>query len=239
MAIIRVQKNENFTIVSNAALRDNRLSLKARGLMVYMLSLPEDWDLSVKGLITCLNEGKDSINGALRELEKAGYLKREQSRCCGGKFSKTEFVLYETPQNEEAPLTEKPLTEKPLPENPQQQRTIYNKELYITNNDDDDINNNNINNKASAAFDAWEENIAPITPVIAENLKDLVDEIGVAAVKKAIEKAALSNKRSWFYIAKVARGIAAGDDWDNRKTADGDLWGNALAAYGGGLSESG
>ena len=113
MPQIRIVKNQDYTVVCNAHLRDKRLSLKAKGVMTLMLSLPEEWDYSIKGLTTLSDDGKASTSAAIAELEACGYLVREQSRD-GGKFGACEYTLYEQPQ----PLTEKPSTEKPSTEKP-------------------------------------------------------------------------------------------------------------------------
>ena len=118
MPQIRIVKNQDYTVVCNAHLRDKRLSLKAKGVMTLMLSLPEEWDYSIKGLTTLSDDGKASTSAAIAELEACGYLVREQSRD-GGKFGACEYTLYEQPQPlTEKPLTEKPSTEKPLTEKP-------------------------------------------------------------------------------------------------------------------------
>ena len=136
MGVIRVEHNANYTTMSNYHLRDERLSLRAIGLMSKMLSLPEDWDYTVKGLAAIVKEGRDAVRKALMELEAAGYLVREQGRSAGGNFAANDYTLYEEPQV--LPLTEKPSTVKPttvkpsadLPTsvNPTQLNNLINKE---------------------------------------------------------------------------------------------------------------
>lgn len=136
MGVIRVEHNDNYTTMSNRHLRDERLSLRAIGLMSKMLSLPEDWDYTVKGLAAIVKEGRDAVRKALMELEDAGYLVREQGRSAGGNFAANDYTLYEEPQA--LPLTEKPSTVKPttvkpttvLPTsvNPPQLKDLINKE---------------------------------------------------------------------------------------------------------------
>lgn len=123
MSKIKVNKQSNFTMVSNHVLRNANLSLKAKGLYAYMWSLPEDWDYSVSGLTKVLKEGRDAINEALKELEREGYLVRTILRS-GGKFSDMDYMLNETP----SPFTSFPHTVNPLTENPQQSNTIQTKE---------------------------------------------------------------------------------------------------------------
>lgn len=123
MSKIKINKQSNFTMVSNHVLRNTNLSLKAKGLYAYMWSLPEDWDYSVSGLTKVLKEGRDAINEALKELEREGYLVRTILRS-GGKFSDMDYILNETP----SPFTGFPHTVNPLTENPQQSNTIQTKE---------------------------------------------------------------------------------------------------------------
>lgn len=108
MSIIRVEKQRKYTCVSNVPLRDARLSLKARGLITYCLSLPDNWSYSVSGLVKVIgSEGKSSIQSALRELEECGYLIRKRLHDADGKFTGTEYILFEEPQHKEKqPLAE-------------------------------------------------------------------------------------------------------------------------------------
>lgn len=97
LAIIRVQKKSNYTVVDNTFIRDMGLSMKAKGLMLLMLSLPPEWDYSVAGLAAICKEGMTAIRGALKELEKAGYLRRERRNNEKGYFV-YEYILTEIPQ---------------------------------------------------------------------------------------------------------------------------------------------
>ena len=114
MAVFRVERTQGYTVMSNYHLRDKSLSLKAKGLLSQMLSLPEDWDYTLSGLAVINRESKDAIRSAVNELEKAGYIKRRQTTDAGGKFSANEYVIHERPVTEEPPENEKPSLEKPL-----------------------------------------------------------------------------------------------------------------------------
>ena len=96
MAVIRVAKTENFTVMSNHHLRNNNLSLKAKGLMSLMLSLPPEWDYSVGGLAAICKEGATAVRSALKELEENCYLIRERKNSEKGYFV-YEYTLYEIP----------------------------------------------------------------------------------------------------------------------------------------------
>ena len=125
MGKIKLNKKDNYTIISNSVLKNKNLSLKAKGLYAYMWSLPDDWDYSVAGLVAVLKEGKQAINEALKELEREGYLVRTILRK-GGKFSDMDYILNEFPQF--LPFTDFPQAEKPLTENPPQQNKDRTKE---------------------------------------------------------------------------------------------------------------
>ena len=112
MPVFRVEKNKDFTVMSNHHLRNQNISLKAKGLLSQMLSLPPDWDYTLAGLAAINLEGVDAIREAVRELEKAGYITREQKRTSGGHFSTNVYVIREVP------LLENPITVNPATGNP-------------------------------------------------------------------------------------------------------------------------
>ena len=117
MAVFRIERTRDYTVMSNHHLRDKALSLKSKGLLSMMLSLPEDWNYTTRGLAKICKEGVDAIGGALRELEAAGYIVRHQMRDRQGRISDTEYVIYEQPQPK-APDTPQPDTASPDTENP-------------------------------------------------------------------------------------------------------------------------
>ena len=98
MAVFRVERNTNYTTMSNYHLRDTNLSLKAKGLLSVFLSLPDEWHYSISGLMKITREGRDCLTAVIKELEKAGYLVRYQSRDETGKIVGIEYVIYEKPQ---------------------------------------------------------------------------------------------------------------------------------------------
>ena len=117
MAVFRIERTRDYTVMSNHHLRDKGLSLKSKGLLSMMLSLPEDWNYTTRGLAKVCKEGVAAIGGALRELESAGYIVRHQMRDRQGRISDTEYVIYEQPQPK-APDTPQPDTASPDTENP-------------------------------------------------------------------------------------------------------------------------
>ncbi len=117
MAVFRVERTNNYTVMSNYHLRDKTISFKAKGLLSMMLSLPENWDYTLAGLARISLEGKDAIRAAVVELEKAGYVQRHQTTDKAGKFGSNEYIIREYPASHEPPL-EGPSSAQPLPENP-------------------------------------------------------------------------------------------------------------------------
>ena len=148
MAVFRIEKTRDYTVMSNYHLRDKRLSLKAKGLLSQMLSLPEDWDYTLTGLSTINRESKDAIRSAIQELEKCGYIERRQTTDKQGKFSGNEYVIHEFPAeaeesetepslaspSSENPTTGNPSSEKPSSENPTQSN-IYKQNTNKQNTD--------------------------------------------------------------------------------------------------------
>jgi hypothetical protein len=141
MSVIRVEKTRDYTVMSNSHLRSKSLSLKAKGLLSIMLSLPDEWDYTVAGLATLSADGLDSVRNALKELEHSGYLIRSQTKS-KGKFDKSEYIVYEKPRTEK-PLTENPTTENPMTEKPMQ--------LNTNTSNTNQLNTNLLNTEGKAA----------------------------------------------------------------------------------------
>lgn len=122
MAVFRVEKNHNYTVMSNYHLRDTALTLKAIGLLSKMLSLTDEWDYTTRGLAAICKEGVDAIGAALKELELHGYLVRRQLRDSRGRITDTEYTIYESPHpplpDTASPDTENPYLDKPDTEKP-------------------------------------------------------------------------------------------------------------------------
>lgn len=119
MPVFRVDKSRDFTVVANCIFKDRSLSAKARGILVEMLSLPESWDFTLKGLTTLFTDGIDSIRQGINELEARGYLVRERKRDARGRLGGMEYVIYETPHKavENSPESAEPMTAEPTTEN--------------------------------------------------------------------------------------------------------------------------
>lgn len=121
MAVFRVEKTKDYTIMSNHHLKDRRLSLKAKGLLSMMLSLPKEWDYTLKGLARISREGVDAIREAVRELEQAGYVMRSRTRNAKGQLGGAEYTIYERPRSQ-VRAQERPTQRQPARENPAQER---------------------------------------------------------------------------------------------------------------------
>ncbi|MGN0536373.1 MAG: helix-turn-helix domain-containing protein, partial [Acutalibacteraceae bacterium] len=116
-ATFKIEQQKDFTIMANHHLRNRKLSLKAKGLQSLMLSLPEDWDYTLRGLAAICGDGVDSISSALKELEDAGYIVRKRIRNAQGRLCGTEYIIYQIPQTASAESLEEE-ENKPKRENP-------------------------------------------------------------------------------------------------------------------------
>lgn len=150
MPVFRVDKSRDYTVLSNHIFKDRTLSAKAKGLLAEMLSLPENWDYTLKGLTFLFSDGLDSVRQGIKELEEHGYVVRERKRDEKGRLGEMEYVIYETPHNvdssddnedvpvcasptEESPVLDFPMQEEPVQEKPTQlNKNISNKNLSIT-----------------------------------------------------------------------------------------------------------
>lgn len=127
MPVFRVEKTRDYTVMANHHLKNKELTLKAKGLLSVMLSLPEDWDYTLKGLSHINREGVDAIREAVRELEHAGYVQRSRNKNAKGQFADIEYVIYEQPRRpyaDEEPASEKPMLENPILDNPTQEKPV-------------------------------------------------------------------------------------------------------------------
>ena len=124
MAVFRVERNTGYTVMSNHHLRNKELTLKAKGLLSQMLSLPEDWDYTLAGLSYINREKIDAIREAVRELERAGYIVRSRERDEKGRLRGAEYVIYEQPQK---PVSDLPILENPTLDNPTLEKSMQEK----------------------------------------------------------------------------------------------------------------
>lgn len=145
--VFRVEKNKNYTTISNHHLQDRNLSLKAKGLLTLILSLPPDWDMTLKGLVSLSGDGVDSVRSGIQELEKAGYLRRSRSRNNLGQLLCTEYTIYEHA------VTENVASETEIDDN---LNIIYNEENHIGKSDVDknsQIGKSDVDKNTTEKFD--------------------------------------------------------------------------------------
>ena len=136
MAVFRVERNRGYTVMSNHHLRNRGLTLKAKGLLSQMLSLPDNWDYTLAGLSRINREKIDAIREAVRELEKAGYIVRSRERDEKGRLRGADYIIYEQPQPPvlDLPTLENPTLDNPTLENPTLENpTQLNKDISRTN----------------------------------------------------------------------------------------------------------
>ena len=174
MAVFRIEKTRDYTVMSNHHLRDMSLSLKAKGLLSLMLSLPEEWDYTMKGLARICKDGVDSISGGIRELEARGYLIRERVRGANGQLGSIEYTILEQPK-EPAPVQGKPIRENPVQANPTLDVPAQEEPAQLNKEESDILN------------DLAGESQGSVAPDIAEYLKNHPEAV-VAFRKNVIRK---------------------------------------------------
>ena len=156
MAVFRIEKTRDYTVMSNHHLRNTELSLKAKGLLSLMLSLPEGWDYTIKGLARICKDGVDSICAGVQELEKHGYVIRERVRLHNGQLGAIEYTILEQPRppepkpekpERENPVQVKPVLDSPVLGKPEQENPAQlNKDIssnYLSNTDSSSIDISN------------------------------------------------------------------------------------------------
>ena len=205
MSIMRVHKTSNFTVMSNYHFKEKKMSLKAKGLLSLMLSLPDDWDYSVSGLATLSKDGKDSIMSALQELEKFGYLTRVRLTNDKGQFTGIEYNIYEQPQ------TENPISEKPISANENAEKPISEEPPQLNTNSIKELNNQlfmELNTKDVELVELYQQYIqmredikAPLTPLGLKKLIDRCERLSkhnVRVQKILLETAIINNWKNVY-----------------------------------------
>ena len=198
MSVVRVHKDANFTVMSNYHFKEKKMSLKSKGLLSLMLSLPDDWDYSVAGLATLSKDGKDSVMSALGELEKFGYLTRTRLTDDRGRFAGIEYNIYE-----------KPVADKPISANSIQEEPISEKQAQS--------NTNPINHLYDLLFTELSTNDPELIAAYRDYIK-MRDEMNAPlnelSLKKLISRAKrLSNNN--LRIEKVLLETAVINNWKN------------------------
>ena len=149
MAVFRIEKTRDYTVMSNHHLRNTELSLKAKGLLSLMLSLPENWDYTTKGLARICKDGVDSICAGVRELEEQGYVVRERVRNPNGQLGAIEYTILEQPRppERENPVQVNPVLDNPVLEKPEQEKPAQlNKDISSKQRSKTDLSSTEISN---------------------------------------------------------------------------------------------
>lgn len=222
MTKITVQKDKNFTVMSNYHLQDKTLSFKAKGLLSFMLSLPEDWDYTIAGIARYSKESVDSISSGIKELEKKGYVTRERVRNKDGKLGGSNYIVREKPFTEslnqtvptsdyptqEVPNQEKPIQEEPILENPVQVNpTLDLPSQQNTNLENTNLENTNIENTKDLLFcllrarAADEKNTMLIKFIEAKTGIDELDKEDVKLIKQILTAANTPDKTELVVLA--------------------------------------
>lgn len=137
MPVFRVDKSRDYTVLSNNIFKDRTLSAKAKGLLAEMLSLPENWDYTLKGLTFLFSDGLDSVRQGIKELEEHGYVVRERKRDEKGRLGEMEYVIYETPHNanaDDTPVCTSPTEDSPVLDFPIQEESVQEKPTQLNKN---------------------------------------------------------------------------------------------------------
>ena len=176
MAVFRVEKNNGYTVMSNHHLRNKELTLKAKGLLSQMLSLPDDWDYTLKGLAFINREQIDAIREAVKELETAGYIVRSRERDEKGRLRGADYVIYETPQPaSDLPTLENPTLDNPTLEKPTLEKPTLENPTQLNKDNIEDTDNTNLSNNQSLPPQPLQ--FRPLNKKIDRSMDDIREDI--------------------------------------------------------------
>ncbi|MEM5644710.1 DnaD domain protein [Bacillus cereus] len=229
MGIVRVEKNKNYSVVNNTGLRDERLSWKAKGILAYILTLPDDWVFYREELATHAKDGLDSLRSGMKELKEYGYLQRLPIRNDKNKIVSWETVIHEVPQVEplaDFPPVEEPPVEKPPVENP----PVGNPELLNTNipstnklntnipntnhhHDDKDESKSHVlvDEEFKISYNFLREKGIPLSEIAITELGEFCDLFGRELILHATNKAIDENAPKWNYVKAILK------NWEKQK----------------------
>jgi hypothetical protein len=218
---MRVNKTKNFTVMSNHHFKEKKMSLKAKGLLSLMLSLPDTWDYSISGLTTLSKDGKDSVMSALAELEKFGYLTRERITNDKGQFAGVEYNIYEEPQpkkpDAENQNEEKQNEGNANAENPEQLIYLPNKELKDKVFELLNTNDAELIASYREYIDMREEMKAPLTETALSKLIDRAKRLSKnnVSIEKVLLENAIINRWKNVYLPREEELEAIQEDTRN------------------------
>ncbi|MGE6960829.1 DnaD domain-containing protein [Bacillus thuringiensis] len=198
MATFRVNKDKNYTTINNTGLKDTRLSWKAKGILAYILTLPDDWIFYMEEVTKHSKDGIASLKAGMKELKECGYVKRFPIKGEDGKISRWEMIIYEVPQ------VEKPLVENQLVENPPVENLpVENQSLLSTKELSTNKQNTNIQS-SSSIFSFYENNFGILNSFIAESISQWVNDTSEELVQAAMERA-LKQQKKWNYAEGILK----------------------------------
>lgn len=228
MAIKRAKRETNFTIMSNVGLRDERLSWKARGLLAYMLSLPDDWVFYETELVKRAPDGLSGVRSGLKELEEHGFLVRVRERDENGRLKGSDWIIHDEPICDyptlDKPILEKPTLDKPILENRTLLSTNCTKDLKELSTNSTNNNNNKAVLKENESENVpgekqkektngdvhlfYQQNFGVETPFIGEDLEYWINDLSAETVILALQKA-IEMDAPYAYSKKIM------NDWAN------------------------
>lgn len=210
--IIRVEKNKNYVVMNRTALNDINLSWKAKGIIAYMLSMPDDWVFYVDELVKHATDGRDSFRSGFNELKTRGYVQRRAIKDSKtGKITSWETIVREVPLTDfpqmDKPLMEKPQMDKPLMENPTLLNTDINQVLKEPNTDINQVLTTTTDQLSSSSeiFKFYQSEFGPLSNFIAEEIGYMIEDTNEELVLEALKLSVRANKRTIKYAAAITR----------------------------------
>ncbi|MCA1004032.1 DnaD domain protein [Bacillus thuringiensis] len=214
MGIIRVKKDSNYSVINNTGLKDERLSWKAKGILAYALTLPDDWTFHISELARHAKDGEDSLRTGFKELKELGYVKRYPVRDGNTKkITRWDTEIYETPQRN-MPQVENQDVVKPYVEN----QTLLNTNRLTTNKRNTNIQNTNhyddmdkldsrvfINERVKVSCNFIKGMGIPLSEIAIAELGDFCNLFSDELIQHAINKAVDENAPRWNYIKAILR----------------------------------
>ena len=213
MGIVRVAKNSNYVVMNRTALNDKRLSWKAKGIMAYLLSMPDDWVFYMEELMTHAADGRDSFRSGFNELKKAGYVERKPIKDeATKKIKEWETIVHEIPIE---PLTDIPEVEKPLTGNPQMEKPQVENPTLLSTDINQVLNKPNTattTDRSREVFNAVQQNIRfNLSPIEIETVDYWLKDYPHDLILEAIKRAALSNVTTLRYVESILK------DWQKKR----------------------
>ena len=218
MSVIRVKKNKNYTVMANYHLKDRSLSLKGKGLMSYMLMLPDDWEYSVNGLVSSLGVGKSTVVSALKELQVLGYLEIEKVQGKDGRFEYV-YILYEKSKTRSwKPGTGNPGMEKPELDKPElENQTLLNTNILSTNkqstNKQNTKRNSDIKSPTNLPSESYELAELLYQKVVENKPNRVIGKNWREKWAEEFDKLNRINGRSWEEIREVVEWCQSKECW--------------------------